>query len=362
MKDIKGLTGLRGIAAIWVCIFHYSYENDFGRILTPLAQAGHHGVPVFFALSGFILAYIYGKQFADGRASYWRFLALRVARVYPLHLVLWLAIGYAFIAGVHTPSDRDTGTAYVLGLFMAHAWGFNVPVNWNDPAWSISTEFAAYLIFPLFAGRLTRASVGVSVAVIATMLLTFMTFWMNPLLAKTGLPGAHFTYGGGLPYWLLLFASGVALYQVAEWLMERIKEPGFYDALMALGLILMIVPQIYDNVPWWQLALASLLIVLGLFRDAGVGRALFGNPVVTWLGEISYALYLSHQLLVFVWVAALAEWMPGTWFYQVPLSLKLLVAVCVAAVLHYGFEKPVRSGLRKLMTRASMASHVTSAT
>lgn len=351
MKDIKGLTGLRGIAALWVCIFHYSYDNDFGHILTPLAQAGHHGVPIFFALSGFILAYIYGRKFAEGRESYWRFLSLRVARIYPLHLLLWLTIGYAFIAGVHAPSDRDTGASYVLGLFMMHAWGFNVPVNWNDPAWSISTEFAAYLIFPLFAGRLARAGAAVSAGLIGMVLLTFTTFWLNPFLAKTGLSGAHFTYGGGLPYWLLLFAAGVALYQVAEWLMTRIAWAGFYDALLLLGLSLMIVPQVYGEVPWWQLVLASLLIALGLFRDAGLGRALFGNPVVNWLGEVSYALYLSHQLLVFVWVAALAEWMPGTWFYQVPLSAKLAVAIAVAAVLHYGFEKPVRFGLRRLMDR-----------
>jgi peptidoglycan/LPS O-acetylase OafA/YrhL len=358
MKDIKGLTGLRGFAALWVCIYHYTYENDFGWILTPLAHAGHHGVPIFFILSGFILAYIYGKRFAEGREGYWHFLLLRVARIYPLHLVVLLFIGASVYYGFRQPASHDTPESFIAGLAMVHAWGFTPAISWNEPSWSVSTEFFAYLLFPLFAGRLVRAGVCASALLIGVILLVFMTntnVWLGVKLSGAiGMPGAFgFAPGGGLLHWLLMFVAGVALFQVSEWLRPRIREAGFYDALTVAGLVLLLVPQVFGEIPWWQLILASLLIVAGLYRDAGPGRALFGNPVSNWLGDISYALYLGHVALVYVWVYALGEFMPNTYFHQVPLLIKLAAAVLLAVALHYGIERPARSALRSLLATSS---------
>ncbi|WP_104655100.1 acyltransferase family protein [Ralstonia insidiosa] len=342
MREIKGLTGLRGIAALWVCIYHYTYENDFGSILTPLAHAGHFGVPVFFVLSGFILAYTYAAKIAAGKVPYARFLCARITRIYPLHLLLWLALGLATVLGFYAPSATDTREGYIAGLFMMHAWGFTLAAPWNNPSWSVSTEFAAYLLFPLFAGRLYRAGSTASWLLIIGVLAIFASAILNPIVAAIGVHELEFMYGGGLPYWLLMFAAGVALFVVTHRAHATVA-PWVWDAIAAAGLLLLLVPLVVGGVEWWTLILASMLIVSGIYGEGPISVELFGNPAATWLGALSYALYLSHQLLVHVWVNALSQLMPGVWFHEIPLVWRLAVAISFAAALHYCFERPLRA-------------------
>ena len=57
-RYLPALTGLRGIAAAWVLVFHlyqYSGSPDLGP-LTSLAGCGYMGVDLFFVLSGFLLS------------------------------------------------------------------------------------------------------------------------------------------------------------------------------------------------------------------------------------------------------------------------------------------------------------------
>ena len=82
---IEGLTGLRGYAALWVLLLHFTYNWDSGSAVRQVAAHGAYGVIVFFVLSGFILSYVYAGTFAKGvtAGSYRRFLWHRFARVYP---------------------------------------------------------------------------------------------------------------------------------------------------------------------------------------------------------------------------------------------------------------------------------------
>src|ERR1700704_1066654 len=92
-RDIRSLTSIRGIAAWWIVLFHF-------REYTPLldnASTGHvigHGylaVDLFFELSGFVIALNYGRFFRNlNLAEYLRFLGRRLARIYPLHLLMLL--------------------------------------------------------------------------------------------------------------------------------------------------------------------------------------------------------------------------------------------------------------------------------
>jgi peptidoglycan/LPS O-acetylase OafA/YrhL len=57
-RTISGLTGLRGVAAVWVVLVHMTE----GRSDIPIVQNGTLGVDVFFILSGFVLAYVYADK------------------------------------------------------------------------------------------------------------------------------------------------------------------------------------------------------------------------------------------------------------------------------------------------------------
>src|SRR5689334_9500963 len=92
--EIKALTGLRMIAAVWVVLFHFrpmvaDASPGFRDALAPVLNCGAQGVDLFFILSGFVLTWNYmvrmGRSFSI-RATL-RFLWLRLARVWPVYLV-----------------------------------------------------------------------------------------------------------------------------------------------------------------------------------------------------------------------------------------------------------------------------------
>ncbi|WP_448334237.1 acyltransferase family protein, partial [Streptomyces sp. DSM 41534] len=62
--EIKALTGLRIVAAVWVVLFHfrplvYQVAPDITKALAPVLDRGAQGVDLFFILSGFVLTWNY---------------------------------------------------------------------------------------------------------------------------------------------------------------------------------------------------------------------------------------------------------------------------------------------------------------
>ncbi len=114
-SHIKPLTSLRFFAAIMVVILHVKDEFgpafDLNRV-SPLFDGGGIGVDFFFLLSAFILSHVHRTDFLDSPwPQYKRFLLLRLARIYPLHLtvlLLWL-VAFSLVpliaGGLITASD-----------------------------------------------------------------------------------------------------------------------------------------------------------------------------------------------------------------------------------------------------------------
>jgi peptidoglycan/LPS O-acetylase OafA/YrhL len=163
---LASLTGIRALAAIWVLSFHLLGGTlaAFPGLPAPLKNAiggGYLGVDLFFILSGFVLAYQYLDRFERVELGpYSRFLALRLARIYPVHLftlVLTLVLVVAArLAGFphHSSPEFFGAGSFVANVLLVHAWGFCTGLTWNYPSWSVSCEFLAYLAFPFIAARL----------------------------------------------------------------------------------------------------------------------------------------------------------------------------------------------------------------
>lgn len=65
MKELRGLTSLRGIAALYVVVYHFSNTIAHTQNLNfkALVPRGHIAVDLFFVLSGFVMAYTYAADF-----------------------------------------------------------------------------------------------------------------------------------------------------------------------------------------------------------------------------------------------------------------------------------------------------------
>ncbi len=108
----------------------------------------------FFALSGFILVHAYKPLFAGGKFSYFDFLQNRFARTYPLHFFTVLVfVSIYLLAGIIDENANLVGQNWQqlpFHVFLLHAWGVIDSHSWNFPSWSVSAEYFAYLLFPLF--------------------------------------------------------------------------------------------------------------------------------------------------------------------------------------------------------------------
>jgi peptidoglycan/LPS O-acetylase OafA/YrhL len=113
-EPLPSLTPLRGIAALWVVVFHYCWHLPALHVdrYTGAVYKGYLAVDLFFMLSGFVISHVYRRVFARQLTGqgYLDFLKARVARIYPLHLtvlLLFVATALAERAAVYAAEDRS---------------------------------------------------------------------------------------------------------------------------------------------------------------------------------------------------------------------------------------------------------------
>lgn len=329
---IPALTGIRAVAALWVVAFHY--EEDILRLVPalhpvqPLLGAGYLGVDVFFALSGFILAYNYAtsmQRFDKVRTL--GFLRNRLARVYPVHFVTLnanalqsLAAAALGLTAAGAGNHLHTPAAYVQNVTLTQAW-FSDRLSFNGPAWSISAEWAAYLATPLLLLALARVHRARSAVMVSALAYVGMLSYFAAFAASSG-NAPH----GALIRIAAEFTAGVFLFRVYERIpavFGRLVEPAAAGILLAVFLI----PAATAGDYW--LAPLFAVLVLGLAYGRGpVARVLASRWFVFW-GEASFALYMTHMLLQ----PALKLVLPTEDIAGSALPVRLLVAAVYVAAL-----------------------------
>jgi peptidoglycan/LPS O-acetylase OafA/YrhL len=351
---LPALTSLRGIAAWYVVLFHFrEYLPNFGLPLLPEIWAqGYLSVDLFFELSGFVVTLNY-LDFLNGRGSFTRraarFLWLRLGRIYPLHIVVLclmainpLAIWLFSANG--DPGNRYTLTYFLMSVVLVQNWGFSQNLAWNIPAWSISTEWFVYLLFPAYASLIRHCKFGAWA-------------WVTCALALFGLLAAvsialGFQLGGeltqgGLLRCVLEFLIGSMVY--CAWARIREHHYALYgdwavcaSAVLGLAYILLPIP----NVAIMPGCFA--LIIYGLADTNAIVPRLLASPLLQWVGTISYSTYLIHYL-VRDWVKFLVvhregPQISGTIFY-------LLITLVGSAIFYYTVEVVGRNWSRRMLTR-----------
>ena len=335
--ELLPLTSIRGIAAWWVVLFHLRF------LLAPWLPAGaiaalakgNLAVDLFFVLSGFVIYLNYGERVTLGRASIGDFLFRRFARVYPLHLLILLGfLLYAAAAvafGSATVEAQDPGY-FVASLLLVQNWGFHAATRWNVPAWSISAEFFAYLLFPLVLAALApaRRAAWLIVAGIAILALSVHAFFL-----AFGYPFPNAVPQTGLYRCAAQFVIGMLVCE----LYQRAKGgPRLAVPLLAAALGLA-AAYILFGLPVVPLAWAALVLGLAL----GKGGGILASPPLVWLGRVSYATYLCHYLLLTVFKLLFVE--AGRAAPPALLGLYLAAVLAASALLYHGFERPAQSGL-----------------
>lgn len=359
-SHIKPLTSLRFFAAMMVVVLHIKDEFGPAFNLNEVSlsfDAGGIGVDFFFLLSAFILSHVHRMDFVDSPwPQYKRFLLLRLARIYPNHLVmllLWL-IAFGLIpliaGGLITASDglaqKHTPASFVSNLFLVHAWGFHDIETWNHPSWSISSEWFAYLLFPFMIAlwyRISNWRVRVFAALLAYVgsAVLYMAADAYDLLLTV-----HY---GNLRIFFL-FIIGVGLYDFYAWLRANGRRIPAADAMAWSSVVVLFALMHVDaSMALLVPVLVVLLLAAADSRDS-FHRVFSWGPLV-YLGEVSYAIYMVHALVEKVWEFIYRKWL-GDGFFTFESGLIGLLGVMLACtvagmMLYHVVERPARRFLRR---------------
>jgi peptidoglycan/LPS O-acetylase OafA/YrhL len=358
-SEIRALTGLRGTAACFVMLYHYSA----GRILygpaRPILLHGYLAVDLFFVLSGFVMALNYGSAFARGFSSraFLVFLHKRFGRVYPLYIVVTLAMAALAYTGSIGHGPPSTGTL-LSNVLLIQAWGFADSIG--GPSWSISTEFAAYLLFPVLLaavqGRRWAPSCIAAIACVAVLAFVASRTSTELNQISDGVAqrnGPLDAVGTGTLYPLLRclagFMLGLLAFRIAQteaaWRLLGRRYAG--DVVMAAVVVLMAVPGS-------DVALVVLFVPLiaALAAENSLTARLLRGPVVHWLGAISYSIYLMHLLvsdLLEKSVLAKLNALHVPHAFSIAPVLVVVPTIVFSAASYYFIEEPARDLTRKLI-------------
>lgn len=340
--DVPALTGLRAIAAWWVVAYHV--RKMFASYASPetmqFLAAGYTAVDLFFILSGFVMYLNYAPRLEPTRASIADFAVRRLARIYPLHLLILVAM-VAYVLVLWRFDDNPLAASYslerlVLHLLLIQGWGWGEPIGWNVPSWSISTEALAYLSFPViaFIGTWQRRPTW-----LLTMIVLAVALLLHAVIRAQGYTRLGTSIpDSGLIRCTLQFGIGTVICELyLRWRSRGAMLSVVFlaaSAAMIGGFLAFGWPETLV-IP---LAWATLVLGLALWPWRRL-NFLAARPLV-YLGDISYSTYLVHY---FAFVLFKHLFIP-TWSAVTPATAVLFFAIVLvlSAVLYRGFERPAQ--------------------
>ncbi len=380
--EIRALTGLRIVAALWVVLFHYrsplwAASPRLHDDMAPLFDAGAMGVDLFFILSGFVLTWNYLDRMGPAWSTRGtlHFLWLRLSRVWPIYLVTMHLAAVWIIVTLHVgnlPSpdaEKLNATSYVRQLLMVQLWfePFFDGTSWDGPAWSISAEWLAYLLFGLLVlvvfriARVSRARTLLFLAVLASLPPTVL------LLGS----GMLYTPWSWLPRIVAQFSAGALACAAVRRL--RLSDAGRRTAGWAsVALVAAIVAGLYyysahpvaGMVDSGALtAVLFLPLVVALSVGTGSLPAVLSTRFMHYGGRISFSLYMIHEPVHTVWEWAVRQYQINLTMAEAKVAVVGLIAVAVgAAMLLYHFvEEPAQRWMRRATSGPMTQTRPTSA-
>ncbi|WP_405983589.1 acyltransferase family protein [Streptomyces sp. NBC_00872] len=359
-QKLPSLTGLRFIAAFMVVLGHIGTnllprvapDQIFGIRL--FHEFGAVGVSFFFILSGFVLTWVAREE--DTRPQFWR---RRFFKIYPNHLVTFVAACLLAVTANHALSGRDT----IATLTLVHAWIPDQPLLFNlwsnTPTWSLACELLFYLSFPWLLTLLRKIRP-------ARLWLwfagTYAAIWAVPLVASLFLNSGGVHRGTGEPWhgvWFMTFFPPVRMLEFVLGIVTAliVIHGRWIRFPLPVALVLPVIPlvvkaDVTDSIGFVTLTavpLAFLVAAAAQADIAGSGKGVLRGRVMVFLGEISFALYLVHWLVVaYGWIGRTSPtWgaSPGTassWPMVLTLAVvTIAVSLVLAWLLYVLVERPV---------------------
>ncbi|MEL6361442.1 MAG: acyltransferase [Pseudomonadota bacterium] len=297
MKHFAALDSLRGICAILVAIRHFPSTNSFFNL--PFFAHSFLFVDFFFVLSGFVIHQNYGHRIIDFISAK-TFIIRRIARLWPLHIATLVGVvllealqklphlqGYTE-SSPFAEGPFETIRSLLSNAFLLHGLGFEKSPIWNEPSWSISTEFWAYVAFVGFAflgPKLQRMSVALLMIAMPLMIARNSWDYMN---TTTDFGMARCLYGFGAGIITSWVSSGCNhLSAVSRTLLTIIQIAVTFITVIFVstasnGALTLLAPFVFS------------VSALAFVADRGLMADILQRRFFLSLGAWSYSIYMLH--------------------------------------------------------------------
>ena len=348
---VASLTGLRAPAALLIVATHAAYGTGqlTNGYLGSLYARLEVGVPIFFALSGYLLfrPWLLATQTDSRPPSVRRYARHRVRRIAPAYVatVLIAYLVYEFRDAGPNPGHTWSGLLHHLTLTQIYP-PLAIMHQGLTQMWSLAVEVAFYAVLPLLAGLLLtvlcrrrwrpgRLLLGLAVlaAVTPTWLWVQHATDLLPTSANIWLP-AH----------LIHFVGGMAL---AVLQLCGVRCRGVVVLTAAVIALLVVALPIAGEVTATEVAPGQAVVRSTLYAVVAVGllatlvldpagafARLLGSRPLVWLGEISYEIFLVHVILMEIAMASILRWPVFTGSMLGLFATTLALSVPAAWLLH----------------------------
>lgn len=321
----KGLNELRAFAALGVVWHHielYKHRASEASLFnTPLKylieHLGKNGVYLFFVLSGFLITYLLLAEIAKkGEVSLKKFYIRRILRIWPIYYAVIL---FAFFAlpyiGLNFPLFSEE--TYYLGLmekldlhfwltffffffFMPNAIYGITPVAGATQSWSVGVEEQFYLIWPFIINQFRQKAIYVLIGIVIIVALGRELIPYVPLNRIMPDMTARIIRSFIVSFKIDLMAIGgigaFLYYEKNETLMKWIEKPIFIWGNLILIILLLSLQSFI-----LPLAICFLFLILSVIT----GKLKIYNKSLSFLGIISYGMYMVHPIVMFFCFAIL---------------------------------------------------------
>lgn len=357
--EFRALTGIRGVAAVYVMIFHFLPGVAPLSPMSTFLSHGYLSVDLFFVLSGFVMAANYAPMFAASQApsAYWLFLGRRLARVYPLYAAMTL-VAFLLVPQpeITTAPSAELKAVLLSNLLMIQSWFLSISLD--GPAWSISAEWAVYLIFPLlllpslFWGRVSATVLAVSCLAAVAGLCLLPPEWARKPFPDMLLDLHEPRYGLAVLRCIPEFILGLIAWRVSQTPAGRGLAAHRWASLVLAGAALLLLTV--NRSDFWLVALFPMLIVSLTSERHGAGRFLAIRPLQV-LGNLSYSIYLTHILMGGFMSAARRQAEASGWHHGQTIAAVagILITLPVSHASYHLIERPGRRWMRQLLERRS---------
>lgn len=337
----RQLDALRFVFALYVVAGHTTNWSG-------IARNGGLAVDFFFVLSGFVLS----RLVIEKNLSISSFSAMRVARLWPLHVATMLAV----LLVTHKVRSHEV----LANVFLLQNAGWFDHMTINNPAWSISAEMIIGLLVLYSLARFRLLLPAALIVGACAVVLLHMPGRIDHLHSRPFGPISigliRCTMGSALGYLVYEAHRALGPTTVGHRWLARLQ-----GSVIAAFLVLLAVPLTNAQL-LATIALAALMILL-LARDSVVSATL-SSPRVAWLGDTSYAIYLTHFPLQILAIQhgllpppqVIANAFAGGHGLSVcaPLLSFFVVVIAVATATYYGFERSAKEALMSVRRPMTM--------